>query len=223
MKAFVIHLPEIAQSREFATELQTGLRSRGIDAELFSGVPGDQAVEITQREKKQFSTQAFAQDANPRRWEKKSSRPGVLGCFLSHYKLWQHCVEINEPIMIFEDDVILYRGFEPVTWNQVLILSVCTEWTERSEKYLGLLDDHAEPAQALEFQEFCLPGTSGYAITPAAAEKLVLEYQNSYAPSDHAIHKNLVDIQIHSHLLGRSRTPGEGKESLTRNTSIWKH
>jgi len=39
----------------------------------------------------------------------KLSRPGVIGCFYSHYNLWKRCVELNEPIMIFEDDVKFYR------------------------------------------------------------------------------------------------------------------
>ena len=52
----------------------------------------------------------------------KLSRPGVIGCFYSHYALWQKCIDLNEPIMIFEDDVKFYRGFEPVQWDDVLIL-----------------------------------------------------------------------------------------------------
>ena len=31
---------------------------------------------------------------------------GEIGCFLSHYTLWKKCVELNEPILIFEDDVV---------------------------------------------------------------------------------------------------------------------
>jgi hypothetical protein len=34
----------------------------------------------------------------------KMLRPGVLGCFYSHYRLWQKCIDLNEPIFIFEDD-----------------------------------------------------------------------------------------------------------------------
>ena len=35
----------------------------------------------------------------------KLSRPGVIGCFYSHYNLWKKCIELEQPIMIFEDDV----------------------------------------------------------------------------------------------------------------------
>ena len=31
---------------------------------------------------------------------------GEIGCFLSHWELWEKCAEGDEPFMIFEDDVI---------------------------------------------------------------------------------------------------------------------
>ncbi|MGF1721739.1 glycosyltransferase family 25 protein [Vibrio kyushuensis] len=37
----------------------------------------------------------------------KMGRPaaiGEFGCYASHYLMWQKCVELNEPIIIFEDD-----------------------------------------------------------------------------------------------------------------------
>lgn len=33
--------------------------------------------------------------------------PGELGCFASHYLLWQKCVENNQPIIVIEDDAQL--------------------------------------------------------------------------------------------------------------------
>ncbi len=36
-------------------------------------------------------------------------RPGVFGNFLTHWKLWNLCVELNEPIGCFEHDVIFNK------------------------------------------------------------------------------------------------------------------
>ena len=36
---------------------------------------------------------------------------GEVGCFLSHYKLWQRCIESNEPYLILEDDAIISDKF----------------------------------------------------------------------------------------------------------------
>ena len=34
-------------------------------------------------------------------------RRGWIGCALSHMELWQRCVDINKPILVFEDDNII--------------------------------------------------------------------------------------------------------------------
>ncbi|CAM3905226.1 glycosyltransferase family 25 protein [Castellaniella denitrificans] len=38
-------------------------------------------------------------------------KPSQLGCFASHYLLWQECVESGQPTLIIEDDAILLDGF----------------------------------------------------------------------------------------------------------------
>jgi glycosyl transferase family 25 len=37
---------------------------------------------------------------------------GELGCFTSHFLLWQRCVELNEPIVVMEDDVVINESFK---------------------------------------------------------------------------------------------------------------
>lgn len=38
--------------------------------------------------------------------------PGELGCFASHYLLWEKCLELNEPIVVIEDDAQLEECFD---------------------------------------------------------------------------------------------------------------
>jgi glycosyl transferase family 25 len=33
---------------------------------------------------------------------------GQLGCYASHYLLWQKCVELDHPVVVLEDDALLY-------------------------------------------------------------------------------------------------------------------
>ncbi|CAV27221.1 Glycosyltransferase [Vibrio atlanticus] len=33
--------------------------------------------------------------------------PGEIGCYSSHYLAWEKCIELNQPIIIFEDDVMV--------------------------------------------------------------------------------------------------------------------
>lgn len=36
---------------------------------------------------------------------------GELGCFASHFKLWEKCLEVDQPIVVMEDDIIIYDSF----------------------------------------------------------------------------------------------------------------
>lgn len=57
----------------------------------------------------------------------------------------------------------------------------------------------------------CLPSTPGYAITPIAAATLLAEFSNTYTASDCAVRSSIVDIKIHSHLMGYALTQENGK------------
>jgi len=38
----------------------------------------------------------------------KALSKGQLGCYASHYLLWQKCAELDRPIVVLEDDALLY-------------------------------------------------------------------------------------------------------------------
>ncbi|MFL9776173.1 glycosyltransferase family 25 protein [Vibrio cyclitrophicus] len=39
----------------------------------------------------------------------KTLSAGQLGCYASHYLLWEKCVEINQPIIVIEDDALIFK------------------------------------------------------------------------------------------------------------------
>lgn len=49
-------------------------------------------------------------------------KPSQLGCFASHYLLWEECVQSGEPLIVVEDDAILKDNF-PQMLAQVPALS----------------------------------------------------------------------------------------------------
>jgi GR25 family glycosyltransferase involved in LPS biosynthesis len=63
-----------------------------------------------------------------------------------------------------------------------------------------------------------MPGTCGYLINPCAARKLLAEYKTSFLPSDNAMNKMVVDIEIHNYLVGAANLD---KRSLTRSKGFW--
>ena len=146
----------------------------------------------------------------------KLRRPGVIGCFYSHFLLWERCHSLNEPIMIFEDDVKFYRRYEPVGFRGVLILSLGKS-SFLNEPYRTYLENPQGLPCAQPWRNFSMPGASGYAITPGAALGLLKHYRGFYYPADNAINQFVVDIQIHNFIMGRNTLPEEGNVSMTKS------
>ena len=212
MKTFIIHLSLIPQSASMARDVFNSLKKFGVDAEMFEGTYGHEATSLFEKENRTVH-KIFYQGKEIAGFEDKS---GHKGCFHSHYRLWQKCCELNEPIMIFEDDVRIYRGYVPVEFEEVLILSVGTEW-KLSNRYINLLEENQDTATPLSFLGECMMGTSGYAITPKAAKKLLDTYKKSWSAVDHSMNRAVVKLEIHNKLMGKSIPPTESNKSLTKN------
>jgi cytidyltransferase-like protein len=222
MDAYIIHLPKIPASLETATNLKAGLESYGIKANLVEGVMGPDAVqqmEATGRKAHPWGIKGPSVPLDPNDQSVlKAMAPGVRGCFMSHYNLWKKCVELDKPIFIFEDDVVLTRGFMPVTWNEVLIVAI--GHPTKSAEYWDYLDNAEGRPLAEPWTKSSMPGAMGYAIKPKAAKKLLAEFENTFLPADNAINQHVVEIEITTHLMGRALVDEDGKKSLTR-TKFW--
>jgi GR25 family glycosyltransferase involved in LPS biosynthesis len=76
-------------------------------------VDGKKFMQVSSQSESKSSQSALIQSkVTPlARW---FSTPGMIGCFLSHQKCWEDCVASNEPLLIFEDDVVLSSNFKEV-------------------------------------------------------------------------------------------------------------
>ena len=216
MKSYIIHLSKIPSSLETALKVKEQLDSFGIDNELFEGSYGSEVKEMFESTNRGCHPWTFKGPSRLLSEESKKdlSTPGIMGCFYSHYRLWEKCVEINKPIMIFEDDVTFTRNFIPVDWQDVLII-VFGNATKSAKYYHYLTDPNGEP-RAEKYTQASMPGTPGYAIKPHAAKKLVDMYKNTFLPSDNAMNKSVIEIEVHSHVMGRALSSDDGKKSLVR-------
>jgi glycosyl transferase family 25 len=98
MDVFVISLGSSSQRREHVARQ---FERAGLDFSFFSAVLGDEG------------RRSFAA-VDERRFLLGTGRepaPGEIGCFASHRRLWQVCVDRNEPVLIMEDDAQLEPGF----------------------------------------------------------------------------------------------------------------
>jgi GR25 family glycosyltransferase involved in LPS biosynthesis len=215
MKSFIIHLSKIDNSLNSAVRTQQDLKAIGIDAELFEGTYGNEAEDIFEHEGRTVHPINFRGNPTEERDKNKASKPGVMGCFYSHYRLWKKCAELNETIGIFEDDVKVLRPLVPIDFEEVLVVAM---GSRKNEKYLQYIHDPQGECHAAEYRHKSMPGTVGYLIKPEAAKKLLNYYQNTYLSSDNAINRCVVMIQIHSHIMGSVELD---KKSLTVSTKFW--
>jgi GR25 family glycosyltransferase involved in LPS biosynthesis len=227
MKSFIIHLSKIEASLTTALNLKKQLENYNMPAELVEGTYGSDAVRMMEEEGRTMHPFGIKgppkADAPPLTEEQiqhnlKAQGPGVKGCFYSHYKLWQKCVELNEPIIIWEDDIVLTRAYIPIDWQDVLILAL--GHPGKSEKYKHHLENPEGKPGPADYHQSSMPGCCGYAIKPHAAKKLVETYSKTFLPADNAINQHHVRIQIHNHAMGIALIKKDGKKSLTR-TTFW--
>ena len=177
----------IARAKEF-----------GIDAQVSNGVHGEDAHKIlTDLKLRQYKAKM------------KGGRLGVLGCFLSHYFLWNECVQSNKPYMILEHDAYMLRPLP----NKVLklfpdilkldsldpYLKTYNEDLARQSKLdtIWSLHDRKEHGKHIHERGLYSIGGYGYIIKPHAAQEIILECkENGFRPADHQIHTTS-KIDIH--------------------------
>jgi GR25 family glycosyltransferase involved in LPS biosynthesis len=113
--------------------------------------------------------------------KKAFSKPGVVGCFLSHYTLWKKCLSIGEPIAIFEEDVIF----------------------QKPPKKEFQFKDILKLEETLEGKDYSTgrwwAGAYAYMITPTGAEKLLKKCETHHVfPADVMLGTNIVDVEFDS-------------------------
>lgn len=224
MKNFIICLSKIEASLATATNLKNQLVDFGAEVELFEGTYGNDAEIIIKNEGRTVHpwgikgppANGIITPVNPA----FQLSPGEQGCFYSHYRLWKKCVELNEPIAIWEDDIILTRKYHPIDWVDVLVLAL--GHPGKTEKYRHYLDNPQGEYIAADYYQSSMPGCCGYAIKPHAAKKLLDTYSKTYLAADNSINQHHVRIQIHNHVMGIALTKKDGKVSLTR-TKYWRN
>lgn len=214
MKAYVIGLSRIPSSNDSAHRVIDNLKQFGIDAEFFEGTYGDEAESIFAKEDRVLHHTSFKGNPVDDEYRTSSMRPGVMGCFHSHFRLWVKCSRGKEPILIFEDDVIFERGFIPVSWQDVLLVATGKS-VHTNEFYASKLYTPSGDPEAVGFKGKVMPGAVGYGLTPEGAMKLVSFYKNTFLPADNAINMSVVNLECHNYLMGRADTD---KKSLTKSS-----
>ncbi|WP_333913702.1 glycosyltransferase family 25 protein [Vibrio coralliirubri] len=143
--------------------------------------------------------------------------PGELGCFASHYLLWEKCVALNETMVVIEDDAQLEPCFE----NSIKHINELEKYdyvrlfvNGRKRPYVTI-----GVYQSYEVVEYLRgPGaTRAYFITPTAAKKFIGNAQEWLLPVD-----DYMDQFWINKVACRGIVPGIVKNETDFETSVGK-
>ena len=112
----------------------------------------------------------------------KYSRPeNCIAGFLSHHSLWMKCLELNEPIVIFEHDAVVTNDIPNLVLFDMLNLGKPSYGKFNTPTFIGYGSLVSKPY---------FPGAHAYRITPKGAADLINEAQFSAGPTDIYIHSS---------------------------------
>ena len=103
----------------------------------------------------------------------RPATPGELGCYASHYLVWEYCVQLGKPILVLEDVFLLAEFF-------LNAFSICSQLIDE-QGYIRLQQTLKSKARfEKQIGEFALvkytkspQGGLCYALTPAVAGKFM--------------------------------------------------
>ena len=113
-----------------------------------------------------------------------------MGCFASHYLLWEKCVELDEAIMILEDDVEFCAPVLPLRFKEIIHLGrPYSQWN--AEIMAAVSDKYQEAYNPFNY----LLGAYAYGVTAVAARKLIdSAHKIVIRPADRFISSRTSDI-----------------------------
>ena len=174
-RTFIIRLSTNEHSCRMAKESKEQASKFGIDAEYFEGINGLDA------------DRHYALTGVPRPKKAiKKGRVGVLGCFFSHYYLWQSCVQQNIPYLVLEHDGYFIRPLPDNICKQFNDILKLDRNDPFSSNYNQILEE--ESAKDLLIEKYInrspkaihkigtgnyFKGAYSYIIKPEGAKKLI--------------------------------------------------
>jgi GR25 family glycosyltransferase involved in LPS biosynthesis len=181
--AFVITLEGHEYSEAKATRCIESAAEFGIKAEKFKAIDQDQAFQSMAEHGLRW-TWANGNISNSTcpitglAQHPYGDLASKIGCSMSHYLLWQHCVNTQEPILILEHDAVFLRALPEIEFKGVCMINDPAGATHRGEWW----SEHMTRRGTGVFSKTMvmsgkrpdgLAGNSAYLIKPHAAQELI--------------------------------------------------
>lgn len=199
IKSFIIRLEENEHSCQMAKECKIQAVKHNLQPKYFKAIHGNNAE------------WHYNKTGITRQGKFKKNRPGVVGCFFSHYYLWKTCIELNEPIVILEHDGYLIRPIDDnilTNFDDVLKLDRLDPYSRSYEKDIEA-EQHLETTVKLYRNTkesvakvvkhglgHYFKGAYSYIIKPSGAKKLIKFIDiNGHRPADQQINSRIVNLK----------------------------
>lgn len=149
--------------------------------DVFEAVDGN-TVNYTQLLNLGFNTDKNWRDP----YLKRTLTKGEIGCFLSHWYLWEECARLDEPFLILEDDIQFTRKIDSTIVDQPGDL-IYLAWNEMLPQGSGVNTP-------------CYPyWTSAYIIKPKAAKYLIKSnFRHNIIPADEVLPRITDQVDVRS-------------------------
>jgi hypothetical protein len=176
VKAFVITIVDNKHSTSLANRCIESCGKHGLDVEIFPA---------TTPRSDNFQELIEESGLDPNNFDNEWSRQdNAIACFLSHSRLWKHCVEINEDVLILEHDALMTSRLPPT----LKVDKCCTLGKPSYGKYDAPITLGVGPLK----QKPYFGGAHSYVVTPRGAKELLEEIPNKSKIPD--IYMNLEDF-----------------------------
>ncbi|PTP07463.1 epitope biosynthesis protein [Vibrio splendidus] len=175
-KIFVINLePSIERKENISRQLD----ELSLSFELFSAVDG--------RTSPPHPLLKYYNDNLSQTYRAKTLSAGQLGCYASHYLLWKKCVELNQPIIVIEDDALLFKeaflNFIQDTAELPNHIECIRLFKNKRRKFSSYSIFECSSTKIHKFTKGHMSAT-GYFLTPSGAKKLLNNSNEWYMAVD---------------------------------------
>ncbi|MCU8238254.1 glycosyltransferase family 25 protein [Vibrio vulnificus] len=178
MKICVVSLPSSLERRQ---RMQNQLEKLNVDFEFFNAIDGSKPDFLN-----------FDKVDNSLTFSRKGYhlKTGEIACFSSHYELWKHCVELNQPLIILEDNVDISDDFPTLIdtlYNEISrfgYIKLAATFPSKFNPITPLTDRYSLGQYR---KKTC--GTTAYAISPKAAKQFIQHAGTFIEPVDDYLEK----------------------------------
>lgn len=228
MNAYIITIKDDIRSKRASDRLINSMPTN-IKPIVFDAIVPDQVDRLMKKYKLKWTWPWIGQEFDFKTGLIKSAYQTAdpqkrIGCFLSHYMLWERCVKYDESIIIHEHDAIYLSNenlpiskFEE-SWYNIIGLNSPIHATRMAQAYDRVTQEsEGNIVKAPSIDDHNIPqgiaGNSSYYIKPAGAQTMIdLTKEHGCWPNDALMNRQLVSK------LGQSKhyyTGVQGIESTT--------